>query len=216
MPAPRGLSTDSRGRAACNVWRFVEADDQFNENVATIASLRMRAQRNLSRHQKWIERFTAEVARPHSLYAIAVLACSWIAVNVASHRLGRVPLDPPPFAWLQGAISLVALLVTTMVLVTQSRQSRDFEQRAELELQINLLAEQKIAKLIALVEELRRDLPTVSNRVDPLAEVMQEPVDPHAVLSALEHALQPPPQRVQPQVARLDEGEAPAERPPPR
>jgi uncharacterized membrane protein len=82
-----------------------------------------------------------------------------------------------------------------MVLITQSRQSRDQEQRAELELQINLLAEQKIAKLIALVEELRRDLPTVANRVDHVAEVMQEPVDPHAVLSALETALQSEPER---------------------
>jgi uncharacterized membrane protein len=73
-----------------------------------------------------------------------------------------------------------------VVLTTQSRQSHAFEQRAELELQVNLLAEQKIAKLIALVEELRRDMPTVTNRVDPLAEQMKEPIDPHAVLSALE------------------------------
>ncbi len=173
----------------------LDPEERFNENVATIAALRARAQRNLSRHQRWIERFTSEVARPRSLYTIAFAACAWMAFNAWAPRLGRVPLDPPPFAWLQGTIGIVALLVTTMVLITQSRQSRDQEQRAELELQINLLAEQKIAKLIALVEELRRDLPTVANRVDHVAEVMQEPVDPHAVLSALETALQSEPER---------------------
>ena len=49
-----------------------------------------------------------------------------------------------------------------------------------------MLAEQKIAKLIALVEELRRDLPNVHDRRDSLAEAMIRPVDPHAVASALE------------------------------
>lgn len=36
-------------------------------------------------------------------------------------------------------------------------------------------------------EELRRDLPNVRNRVDLVAEQMQESVDPHAVLDALAH-----------------------------
>ena len=42
------------------------------------------------------------------------------------------------------------------------------------ELAENLLAEQKIAKLIALMEELRRDIPTVKDRFDPEAEAMQQ------------------------------------------
>ncbi len=65
-----------------------------------------------------------------------------------------------------------------MVLNTQNRQGRHAEQRSHLDLQVNLLAEQKIAKLIALVEELRRDLPQVRDRVDHVAEAMKESVDP--------------------------------------
>ena len=108
-------------------------------------------------------------------------------MNLLAGRVGLHPLDPPPFYWLQGLVGLGALLTTTTVLTAQNRQTYDAQQRGQLELQVNLLAEQKIAKLIALVEELRRDLPTVRNRVDQEADVMQEPVDPHAVLSALEH-----------------------------
>jgi uncharacterized membrane protein len=156
-----------------------------NENVATVASLRARLERDVSPHQWRVERFTSTVARPSSLYAILGLVAAWVAYNLAARRLGIPAFDPPPFAWLQCLVGLSALLMSTMVLVTQSRQARDLEQRAQLDLQVNLLAEQKIAKLVALVEELRRDIPTVSNRVDPVAEVMQEPVDPHAVLSAL-------------------------------
>jgi uncharacterized membrane protein len=160
--------------------------EHLNENVAALASLRARADREVNRHQRWVEHFTAEVGRPRSLYVIVALAAGWVGANVLAMHAGLRALDPPPFSWLQGLVGFSALLVTTTILTTQNRQTRDFERRAELELQINLLAEQKIAKLIALVEELRRDLPSVLDRVDPVADIMQEPVDPHAVLSALE------------------------------
>lgn len=55
---------------------------------------------------------------------------------------------------------------------------------------MTLLVEQKVTKVIALIEELRRDLPSVQNRVDSQAEAMQEVVDPQTVLSALEGMLQ--------------------------
>jgi uncharacterized membrane protein len=55
---------------------------------------------------------------------------------------------------------------------------------------VTLLVEQKVTKVIALIEELRRDLPSVQNRVDSQAEAMQEVVDPQTVLSALEGMLQ--------------------------
>src|SRR6266700_3830954 len=78
---------------------------------------------------------------------------------------------------LQGGIGLCSLLMTIMILTSQNRQVKHAEQRAQLDLQVNLGAEQKIAKLIQLVEELRRDLPNVRNRVDPIADAMTKEVD---------------------------------------
>ncbi len=86
---------------------------------------------------------------------------------------------------LELVVSLLAMIITITILTTQLRERQSAEERAHLELQINLLAERKIAKLIALVEELRHDLPNVPNRRDVLADEMQEAVDPHAVLDAL-------------------------------
>lgn len=48
-----------------------------------------------------------------------------------------------------------------------------------------LLTEQRSAKIIALLEELRRDLPNVANRVDVDANVMQQASTPGAILEAL-------------------------------
>ena len=160
--------------------------DKINENVDAVTSLRARAEKSVSRHQRRIERLTALLGQPRAVYLILVLAATWIATNLVTESLGARPLDPPPFFWMQGAVGLGALLMTITILTTQNRHDRDAGDRGQLDLQVNLLAEQKVAKLIALLEELRRDLPSVRDRVDEMAEVMKEPVDPHAVLSALE------------------------------
>ncbi len=55
-----------------------------------------------------------------------------------------------------------------------------------LDLQVNLLTEQKVAKVIHLLEELRRDLPMVKDRHDPQAAVMQERADTAQLASALD------------------------------
>jgi len=116
---------------------------------------------------------------------------------VTSKVFGWQRIDPPPFFWLQGMVALSALLMTTLVLITANRQTRNSEERSHLDLQVNLLAERKVAKLIALVEELRRDLPMVRDRIDREADAMQEAVDPHAMLEALERASETKPPKDQ-------------------
>ena len=162
------------------------ATDNRNENVETLASLRARAQQDVSGHQRRIESLTAQLGQPLSFYVIVAGVVAWSGFNLLAPHLGMRPFDPPPFVWLQGLVGLGALLMGTIILITQNRQTRHAEQRSQLDLQVNLLAEQKAAKIIALLEELRRDLPTVRNRVDEVADAMEAPVDPHAVLSALE------------------------------
>ena len=106
--------------------------------------------------------------------------------NVVARRLGMAGFDPPPFFWLQGIVSLGALLTSTVVLIRQERLAKLEERREHLDLQVNLLTEQKTTKLIHLFEELRRDLPMVKNRHDPESEAMQQPTDPHRVLAEMD------------------------------
>jgi uncharacterized membrane protein len=81
---------------------------------------------------------------------------------------------------------LVALITTTIVLIAQNRQTKREQQHAHLDLQVNMLTEQKVTKLIHLMEELRRDLPMVRDRHDAQAMVMQEWADTAQVLTAIE------------------------------
>ena len=155
-------------------------------NVQAVAEMHLQAERDLNAHQRAIEAFTARLGRPSSLYLIVGVVLFWILANTLGLLIGRRPPDPPPFFWLQGAIGLAALLTTTMVLITQNRLGKLSERRMHLDLQVNLLTEQKTAKLIELLEELRRDLPNVRDRRDSEAEIMQRSAEPLKVIAALE------------------------------
>ena len=159
--------------------------DHVQDNIVAMAELRADAESEVSRDQRAIEAGARALGRPATFYVLLAVVVVWIGANVLVARSGGTPLDPPPFAWLQLAGALYAVFVSTLVLVAQSRQSREDDRRAHLELHLNLLAEQKTTKIIGLLEELRRDLPNVRDRADPIAEAMQEEVDPKAVHSAL-------------------------------
>jgi uncharacterized membrane protein len=162
---------------------------KMSQEVESVASIRARAEQRLDKHQRMMEVLTAALGRPRTVYAVLFLVIGWIAYNIGAPRLlGWKSIDPPPFFGLQGMVALSALLMTTLVLITANRQTRNAEERSHLDLQVNLLSEHKVAKLISLVEELRRDLPMVRDRIDHEANAMQEAVDPHAMLEALERA----------------------------
>lgn len=67
------------------------------------------------------------------------------------------------------------IATTTVVLVRQERLTKLEDRREHLDLQVNLLTEQKTTKLIHLLEELRRDVPMVKDRHDPESEAFQQP-----------------------------------------
>ncbi len=160
------------------------------QTAESLAAMHTRTLAQLSGHQRTIEWLTSRLGRPSSLYAILSLVLTWVALNVALVALGRRAIDAPPFACLQGAASVAALLMTAMVLTSQTRQTRHSDQRAQLDLQVGLLIDAKVTKLISLVEELRRDLPSVPNRRDTLAEEMKEQVAPGVMLEALQQSLE--------------------------
>lgn len=162
-----------------------EQIDPINESIETLANLHLRMERKVGRHQKAIESVTATLGRPRFLYIIMLFVALWIFSNMILKLSGIVAFDPPPFNWLQGTVSMCALFMTTIVLITQNRQNKAAEQRRQLDLQVNLLVEQKVTKVISLLEELRRDSSVVKDRHDSEAEALQSPVDPHEVLASL-------------------------------
>lgn len=159
---------------------------QIKENISAVLDFYSREEQKISTSQRIVEHISYFVAKPTFLVVLLAVVSGWIAINLLVHKMGFKEFDPAPFFWLQGIVGLSALLTATVVLSKQDRLARLAERREHLDLKVALLTEQKVAKLIDLMEELRRDLPNVKNRHDSDAAVLQKALNPEQVLAALD------------------------------
>jgi uncharacterized membrane protein len=160
--------------------------DQISQNIAAVVEFYAREERKISRSQRILERISRFVGQPVFLGIILIFVTLWMLANAVLREFGMAEFDPAPFFWLQGIVGLGALLTATVVLTKQNRLAKLAELRAHLDLKVTLLTEQKAAKLIDLLEELRRDLPNVRDRHDPNAAALQQSMSPDRVLAALD------------------------------
>jgi uncharacterized membrane protein len=159
--------------------------EHIDQNIETMAALQRREREMTSGPQRLVERVSRFIGRPAYLLGLLVFVVGWVATNVG-RPFGIASFDPPPFEMLDGILTFSALVTATIVLIAQNRQTRREQQHRHLDLQMGLLTEQKVTKLIHLVEELRRDLPMVKDRDDPQATALQEAADTAAVISAID------------------------------
>jgi uncharacterized membrane protein len=166
-------------------------NNQISQNINAVLDFYTREDEKISYWQRALERLGCVIGQPAFLGFILLFVTLWTLGDLSMRMLGLVEYDPPPFLWLQGIVGLAALLTTTIVLTRQNRLAKLEEQRAHLDLKVTLLTEQKAAKLIDLMEELRRDLPNVKNRQDSEAVALQQSMNPDLVLAALDERAVP-------------------------
>lgn len=166
--------------------------DQISQNIEAVLDFYTREDQKVSHSQRLLERISRFIGQPAFLGIILLFVVLWILANEIVRHLRLTEFDPAPYFWLQGILGLGALLSTTVVLIKQNRLDKLAEQRAHLDLKVTLLTEQKAAKLIDLLEELRRDLPNVTNRHDPEATALKQSMNPDRVLAALDERSEPP------------------------
>jgi uncharacterized membrane protein len=157
----------------------------IEETIRSLARLHAEHHQNATPLQRAVDRMTAVLGRPGFIGALTVIVVGWIGLNLLAMALGYRAIDPPPFSWLQGAVSLVSLYMVVLILVTQRREDQLSQHREQLTLELAMLGEQKTTKVIQLLEESRRDNPLIRNRVDQQAEAMARPADAQAVLEAI-------------------------------
>jgi len=194
--------------AAARATPAADERDQISQNIEAVLDFYTREDQKVSRPQRILERIGAFIGQPLFIALILLFVAFWMLANDMQRQLGMVEFDPAPFFWLQGIVGLGALLTTTVVLSKQNRLAKLAEQREHLDLKVTLLTEQKVAKLIDLLEELRRDLPNVKNRHDPEAVALQQSMNPELVLAALDERAEPEPEPEAQPVAAASDGDA--------
>ena len=157
----------------------------IESTIGAIAELHRQHRRRATPSQLAVAQLTAMAGRPRFVGLVTVLFVLWIGLNGLLKLKGFAPPDPPPFTYLQAITGVAGVYITVLILITQRHENQLAEARDQLTLELAILNEQKAAKIIALMEEMRRDLPMLPDRPDPEAEQLAEPADPQAVMEAL-------------------------------
>lgn len=135
------------------------------------------------------ERLAASITRfsgsMHFIYAHALIYGLWILANLGWGR----PLRPwdPTFVVLAMVASVEAIFLSTFILITQNRMAATADRRAELDVQVSLLAEAKITKLVELVSAIAQRLDVTAAQEQEVEE-MKRQIAPEAVLDAIEES----------------------------
>ena len=161
------------------------------ETIGAFAELHASHSGGTSPMRFGIARITRLVGRPVFLLAITLGIAAWILVNLAMLHAGSRPFDAPPFAWLQDTVSGLALVMTILIFSSQQRDDAIADRRDQLNLQLALLSDQKLSKLIGLLEDLRRDDPHIADRTDLQADEMAVPADAHVISEAIKQKIDP-------------------------
>jgi len=156
--------------------------DHIQQTIDTIAGVHARHQREATQAHRFMQGTVSWVARPRFIVLLSLFVAGWIAANLL---LRGQAFDPPPFPILQDLGTLTALYITVLILITAQREKEIGEHREQLTLELAILAEQKSAKIIQLIEEARRDNPLIGDRHDAEAAELAVPADPEAVLDAI-------------------------------
>jgi uncharacterized membrane protein len=122
------------------------------------------------------------------------LFAAWIAYN-------SLPwfdhFDPYPFTFLTLVVSLEAIFLATFILISQNYDMRITERRNQLDLQIDLLAEQEDTKILQLLERIANKV-GVHVSEDPQVSALEQATRPDALAKQIADAY------------RTDEREPPA------
>jgi uncharacterized membrane protein len=155
----------------------------IDETVEALAQVHADRLSSLSVHQVGIEQVIDRIGRPWFAYAIVAFVALWIGGSAVLSARGLAPYDRPEYPWLTLALAIASLLMTALILISSNRQGDMDQRRAQVTLQFALVIEQKVSKLIEMIDAQN---PATEAQESDVAHVkeMAKPID---VRDAVEH-----------------------------
>lgn len=174
--------SDARTRHSPHRSHARSMEELMRRNVEVISRLEHAAQERRSAIDRVIDGITAFCGSVPFVWMHLLWYGGWVAYNtLPSVR----HFDPFPFQFLTLVVSLEAILLSTFILITQNRQAALAERRNELDLQINILAEQENTKALVLLDAIAHKL-GLHECDDPEMKALEESARPEALVEQLE------------------------------
>lgn len=157
------------------------------ENIQTIVELEEKARNKRSSADRLSDAISGFAGSTAFVIFNAVFFAGWMLINF--DLLPIKAFDPYPFTFLTLVVSLEAIFLSTFVLISQNRMSRQADQRAHLNLQVDMLAEQEMTKVLEMLQQICRQLGLEDYMHDPRVHQMMQETRVETLASDLEEQL---------------------------
>jgi uncharacterized membrane protein len=157
----------------------------LERNISALAERRRREQASASPQDKLAEAISHFAGSIAFVAIHLVLVAGWVAINLKA--VPGIGAFDPSFVILATFASVEAIFLSTFILISQNRASAVADKRADLDLQIGLLAEHEVTHLIKLVTAIAKQL-DVREGDHPELKELRRTVAPEAVLERLDDA----------------------------
>ena len=159
----------------------------IEQNIQTIIRSRQYAAGQRNGEERVADTVTDFSGRMYFVYFHIVWFAIWILINLG--YFGIRPFDPYPFGLLTMIVSLEAIFLSTFVLISQNRLSAEAERRADLDLQIGLLAEHELTRVLKMLDA-SQDKMGIENDNDKELQDLEKNVRPEDVLAEIDRVQQ--------------------------
>jgi uncharacterized membrane protein len=159
-------------------------NSSLRRNIEAMRNRRLQQEASASLQDRVAQVITRFTGSMRFVYVHAALYGFWIVANLG--WLG-VPQWDPTFVVLAMIASVEAIFLSTFILISQNRMAATADRRAELDVQVSLLAEHEITKLVQLVSAIAAKM-DVAHEVQGDVEELKRTIAPEAVLDAIERS----------------------------
>ena len=152
------------------------------KNITTLINRQIKDEKEKPFEERIAERIGRFTGNLAFVYTHAAIFGIWVIWNVG--WLGLKPFDPD-FNGLQIVTQVEAIFLTTFILMSQNSLDAQADKRADLDLQVSLLSEHEITRLLTLVKGIAQKL-EVEEAKDPEIEELSKDVVPDKLMDTLE------------------------------
>lgn len=133
-----------------NINPFITTTETTNRRSHVIKSFKAKADAKRTPAEKFADWLTSRFGSVTFLGLNALWFAVWVSWN--THIIpGAEAFDPFPFGLLTMVVSLEAIFLAIIVLISQNREARVNELREEFDLQINTVAEEEVTKMLKMM-----------------------------------------------------------------
>ncbi len=166
--------------------------EPVRRNIQTVRDLEAESVGRRTRAERVSDAVTAFAGSFRFLAAEAAAIAGWVLLN---EGLGGLPaFDPYPYQLLNFAVGVQAVVLSTFVLISQNRQTRQAEQWGHIQLQVSLLGEQEATKMLQMLRLLCARLRLEKAAADPELAQMIRTTHVEELADELEKAREAPPE----------------------